>query len=160
MLNLHPSFYCYWDCKPNFNFSEDRKPNFNCYWCCKPNFNFSVNCKPNSNLSRNWKPQFYKNFLIMSLLLASDALKTWQCKLIFNQNIPGCRLDNVYQYFNQDLPGYNLNQQSNQDYFKILQSVWDYFWIQFEPSIIKVIFNQSEIISGYNSEPSINPRLF
>ena len=160
MLNLHPSFNCYWDCKPNFNFSDDRKPNFNCYWCCKPNFNFSVNCKPNSNLSRNWKPQFYKNFLIMSLLLASDALKTWQCKLIFNQNLPGYRLDNVYQfltkiyqdtiwtnnqtkiilrYCNQSeiISGYNLNHQSS-----------------------RLFFNQSEIVSGYKFEPSINPRLF
>ena len=100
LLNLQPSFNCYWNCKPNFNFSEHRKPNFNCYRCCKPNFNFSVNCEPNFNLFGNCKPQFYKyfmkNFLIMSLLLASDALKTWQRILIFNQDLPGYRLDNVY----------------------------------------------------------------
>ena len=57
-----------------------------------------------------------------------------------------------------------LNHQSIQDYFKILQSIWNYFWIQFwtinQSKIILKFFNQSEIISGYNSEPSINPKSF
>ena len=82
----------------------------------------------------------------MSLILASDALKTWQRKLIFNQNIPGCRLDNVYQFLTKIYQDTDLTTCIN-----ILTKIYkDTIWTNNQTKIILRYCNQSEIISEYN----------
>ena len=114
----------------------------------------------------NWLASFtfygeYKNVDLIMCTLVS-VFERWHnsgCPFVIISDCQGINLFNSWiRIFQIWYSGFSVthiirtslclivrSNQSIQDYFKIPQSIWNYFWIQF------CTINQSEIFSGYSS---------